>query len=86
MGRDSFNNSPCNACPTKPFKDYVIVDDYLFKGKLLCIPLSSLRLNILDELDSGTLGAYFMRNVTLALVKANFFWARLEMDVAKFVV
>ena len=66
----------------------MIVDDYLFEGNLLCFPLCSLRLSILDELHCGplwTIGWKLWENKTLALVKANFFWPRLKKDVAKFI-
>ena len=44
-----------------------------------------MRLSILDELHGGTLGGYFGEAKTLALVKGNFFWAKLEKDIARFV-
>ena len=56
---------------------------YLFKSSLLCISLCFLRLSILDELHGGTLGRHFGRTKTLALVKANLFWSKLEKDVAR---
>ena len=48
-------------------------------------PPCSLRLSILDELHGGTLGGHFGEAKTLALVKENFFWPKLEKDIAKFV-
>ena len=53
------------ACATKSYKDFMIVDGYLVKGNLLCIPLCSLRMDILDELHNGTLGGHFGRTKTL---------------------
>ena len=61
------------------------MDGFLFKGNTLCIPSCSLRLSILDELHGGTLGGHFGEAKTLALVKANFFWPKLEKDIARFV-
>ena len=73
------------ACTDKPFKDFVRMDGFLFQGNTLCIPSCSLRLSILDELHGGTLGGHFGEAKTLALVKANFFWPKLEKDIARFV-
>ena len=73
------------VCTDKPFKDFVRMDGFLFKGNTLCIPSCSLRLSILDELHGGTLGGHFGEAKTLALVKPNFFWPKLEKDIARFV-
>ena len=73
------------VCTDKPFKDFVRMDGFLFKGNTLCIPSCSLRLSILDELHGGTLGGHFGEAKTLALVKANLFWPKLEKDIARFV-
>ena len=72
-------------CTDKPLKDFVRMDGFLFKGNTLCIPSCSLRLSILDESHGGTLGGHFGEAKTLALVKANFFWPKLEKDIARFV-
>ena len=37
-----------------------------------------------DELHGGTLGGHFGEAKTLALVKANFFWPKLEKDITRF--
>ena len=60
------------------------MDDFLFKGNTLCISSRSLRLSILDELHGGGLGGHFGEAKTLALVKASFFWPKLERDIARF--
>ena len=59
--------------------------DFLFKGNSLCIASCSMRLSILDVLHGGTLGGHFGEAKNLALVKANFFWPKLEKDIARFV-
>ena len=73
------------VCTDKPFKGFVRVDGFLFKGNTLCIPSCSLRLSILDELHGGALGRHFGEAKTLALVKASFFWPKLKRDIARFV-
>ena len=72
------------VCADKPFKDFVRMNGFLFKGNTLCIPSCSLRLSILDELHGGILGGHFGEAKTLALVKANFFWSKLEKDITRF--
>ena len=67
------------VCTDKPFKGFFVrMDGFLFNGNNLCIPSCSLRLSILDELHGGKLGGHFGEAKTLALVKANFFWPKLE--------
>ena len=53
------------VCADKPFKGFVRMDSFLFKGNTLCIPSCSLRLSILDELHGGTLGGHFGEAKTL---------------------
>ena len=69
----------------KPFKEFMRVDKFLFKSNTLCIPSCSLRLSILDELHGVTLGGHFGETKTLALMKADFFWHKLDTAVARFV-
>ena len=49
------------------------------------MPKCSLRISIVDEAHGGTLGGHFGRDKTLALVRSNFFWPRMEKDIARFV-
>ena len=62
----------------RPFKDFVIVDKFLFNGNLLVIPICSLCFEHLYELHRRNLSGHFQRNKTLSLVQANFFWPKLE--------
>ena len=82
---DAYFGEIWKVCTDKPFKDFVRMDGFLFKGNTLCIPSCSMRLSILVELHGGTLGGHFGEAKTLALVKANFFWPKLEKDIARFV-
>ena len=38
-----------------PYRDYHIKQDFLFKNQQMCIPRSSIRLNLIKELHSGGL-------------------------------
>ena len=44
-------------------------DDYLFKGKQLCIPIGSMKENIIRELHSSALAGHFGKDKTLALIE-----------------
>lgn len=62
--------------------DYSIQDGFLFRGLRLCIPDSSLRLQIITELhNEGHVG----RDRTLQLVTTSYFWPTLRRDVERFV-
>ena len=53
-------------------------DGYLFKGHRLCLPSTSVREQIIQELH----GRHFGRDKTVAMVEERFVWPRLKHDVA----
>ncbi|KAJ0885239.1 putative nucleotidyltransferase, Ribonuclease H [Helianthus annuus] len=62
--------------------DFLVHDGFLFKENQLCIPNSSLRLQIIKELHGeGHVG----RDRTLRLVQSSYFWPTLRRDVERFV-
>lgn len=62
--------------------DYTIHDGFLFKGLRLCIPDSSIRLKIIQELhNEGHAG----RHHTLHLATSSYFWPTIRRDVIRFV-
>ena len=73
------------VCADKPFKGFVRVDGFLFKGNTVCILYCSLRLSILGELHGGALRGHFGEAKTIGLLKASFFWPKLDRDIARFV-
>ena len=72
-------------CMEKPFKEFSIVEGFLFKDNVLYVPKCLLRISIVVEAHGGTLSGHFGRDKTLALVRSNFFWPRMEKDIARFV-
>ena len=60
-------------------------DGYLFKGKQLCIPRSSMRENIIRELHSSGLAGHFGKDKTLALIKDKYYWPKIKRDITRYV-
>ena len=74
------------ACSNhKPYKDYHIVNDFLFKCDVLCIPHASLIEAIIKETHSSGLPGHFGRDKTLATIFPKFFWPQLNRDVTNFI-
>ncbi|KAI0495130.1 hypothetical protein KFK09_025277 [Dendrobium nobile] len=65
--------------------DYNIQHGYLFKGNLLCIPQSSWRQRIIQEVHGGGLAAHAGRDKTIIQLQNKFFWPHMRRDVSKFV-
>ena len=61
-----------SRCVNTPFRDYVRRDGFLFKGRRLCVPLSSIREAIILETHQGGLAGHFGRDKTVALVSERF--------------
>ncbi|KAI0524507.1 hypothetical protein KFK09_003878 [Dendrobium nobile] len=69
----------------QPMGDFTMRHGFLFKGNSLCIPNSSVRLQLIQEMHSGGMAAHLGREKTVEQVRARFFWPHLRKDVAKFV-
>ncbi|GJY44978.1 putative CCCH-type zinc finger family protein [Tanacetum coccineum] len=70
-----------SKCDNGPFQQFSKLDGYLFKGARLCIPLCSLREAIILEGHAGGLAGHFGRDKTLALLREQFYWPKMERDV-----
>ncbi|GJW01004.1 RNA-directed DNA polymerase [Tanacetum coccineum] len=64
-----------------PFQQFFKIDGYLFKGARLFIPPCSLREAIVLEGHAGGLAGHFGRDKTLALLREQFYWPKMECDV-----
>ncbi|GJY24579.1 putative reverse transcriptase domain-containing protein [Tanacetum coccineum] len=62
--------------------DFFMHDVFLFKGNQLCIPDSSLCLQIIKELHGE---GYVGRDRTLQLVQASYFWPTISKEVDRYV-
>ena len=66
------------------YDEYFIQKGILFKGIQLCIPRSSMRLNLIKEKHSGGLDGHFGIDKTLSLLKEKYYWPQIYKDVHKF--
>ena len=64
---------------------YFMQDGYLFKGKQLCIPIGSMRENIMRELHSTGLVENFGKDKTLALIEDKCYWSKIKRDITRYV-
>ncbi|KAK9157680.1 hypothetical protein Scep_004254 [Stephania cephalantha] len=79
-----FNEIWSNCLSHTNSGDYTIHESYLFKGSLLCIPQTSLRMVLIEELHANGLAAHLGRDKTISLVADRYFWPQLKRDFAKF--
>ena len=76
----SFILSECNL---RAYKDFYLLNHYLFKGKRLCIPQGSLRNSLIREAHEGGLMGHFGPNKTLEVLKEHFYWPHMRKHVDK---
>ena len=65
--------------------EYFMQDGYLFKGKQLCIPIGSMRKNIIEDLHSSGLEGHFGKDKTLALIEDKYYWLNMKKDITRYV-
>ncbi|PKU65627.1 hypothetical protein MA16_Dca021516 [Dendrobium catenatum] len=64
---------------------YSLIQGFLFKQNLLCVPASSWRLHLIREVHGGGLAAHLGRDNTIHQVQARFFRPRICRDTIRFV-
>ena len=67
------------------YDEYFIQEGILFKGIWLCIPRSSMRVNLIKEKYCGGLARHFGIDKTLNFLKDKYYWPQMYKDVHKFV-
>lgn len=65
--------------------DFHILNGFLFKNNLLCIPRTSLRESLIKELHSNGLAGHFGMDKTLQLLSDRYYWPQLRKDVNKYI-
>ena len=92
MIKEKYNSVVLNKLGAKDSiisTEFVINDGYLFKGVRLCLPESSLREllieELIEELHRGGLGGHFGRSKTLQMVAERYFWPTICWDVYRHV-
>ena len=70
---------------TREVDGFVLHDGYLFIGRKLCIPRTSLREFIVWELHAGGLVGHFGNEKTIEAVEYRFYWPNLKRRIAKHV-
>ncbi|GJX44920.1 RNA-directed DNA polymerase, partial [Tanacetum coccineum] len=72
-------------CQRQPSQPFVIQDGFLFKSNRLCIPSCSLRELIMKEGHAGGLAGHFGVTKTISCLSEQFYWPRMECDIARFI-
>ncbi|KAK1595938.1 hypothetical protein QYE76_017391 [Lolium multiflorum] len=67
----------------KGIDDFYLHQGFLFKGNKLCVPMSSLRLLLLQESHGGGLMGHFGREKTYAMLSTHYYWPRMYRDVER---
>ena len=65
--------------------EYFMQHDYLFKGKQLCIPIGSMRENIIRDIHSSGLEGHFGKDKMLALIEDKCYWTKMKKYITKYV-
>jgi len=60
---------------------FFIQDEFLFKGKRLCVPQSSIRQSLVREAYEGGLMGHFAVAKTLDVLHMHFFWPHMQKSV-----
>lgn len=81
----SFFGNIWQQCKRGPFKNFLLLEGFLFSENKLCIPYCSLRGAIIHEQHYGGLAGHFGLDKTRALICEHFYWPRLERDVNRYV-
>ncbi|XP_074303669.1 uncharacterized protein LOC141638156 [Silene latifolia] len=68
-------------CKSGTKGEYLIQNDFLFKGNRLCVPKHPIRELLVREAHGGGLAGHFGMAKTVEILKEHFLWPRLQKDV-----
>jgi hypothetical protein len=69
----------------KAWNKFIVNDGFVFRANKLCIPASSVRLLLLQEVHGGGLMGHFGAKRTEDILAGHFFWPKMRRDVERFV-
>ncbi|RDX62525.1 hypothetical protein CR513_59135, partial [Mucuna pruriens] len=70
-----------SICVHSVFNDFFRHDGFLFKGKRLCIPMSSIRQLLMKEAHEGGLMGCFGELKTVEILSEHFHWPHMRKNV-----
>jgi len=71
------------SCLKKPCDGFYLSKGYLFNKRKLCIPQRSIRKLLVIESHEGGLMGHHGVDKTLSILKGNFYWPHIRVDVQK---
>ncbi|RDY05451.1 Retrovirus-related Pol polyprotein, partial [Mucuna pruriens] len=80
---DNDFSEPFAMCIHTAFDDYYRHDDFLFKGRRLCVTVSSIRKLLVKEAHEGGLMGHFGELNTFEVLNYHLFWSHMRKDIPK---
>lgn len=69
----------------KSVKGFKIENGFLFKNNRLCIPKTSLRLLLMQEMHSSGLAGHFGRDKVISQLESRYYWPGLKKEKERFI-
>jgi hypothetical protein len=76
-----FENVLLHCKDGKTWNKFIFNDEFLFRANKLCIPISSIRLLLLQDTHGGGMMGHFGVKKTEDILAAHFFWPKMRRDV-----